>query len=127
MEPLDRDSTKGTRGAGRCHRPLWHGGRALYINSLCCIDLRVLGSDMLGWAVVRVLCTASPTKKTSRLQATVGGRLLVGLIDPVKGGHDARAVPNFRDRQTGKETLTSPLAVPRYGNVGQPFSTIGIQ
>lgn len=53
----------------------------------------------------RVLCTASRRKKTSRLQASVGDRLLVGLVNPAEGGHDARAVPKIRDRQDRKKDV----------------------
>lgn len=53
----------------------------------------------------RVLCTASRRRKTSRLQASVGDRLLVGLVNPAEGGHDARAVPKIRDRQDRKKDV----------------------
>lgn len=44
-------------------------------------------------------------EKTSRLQASVGDRLLVGLVNPAEGGHDARAVPKIRDRQARKKDV----------------------
>lgn len=85
--------------------------------NLCYIDPRVLGGAQ------------HQPEKTSRLRASVGGRLLVGLVNPVEGGHDARAVPKFRDRQREKDVDVPfwSTVVLKVGNVGQLFLTIGIQ
>lgn len=70
--------------------------------NICGIDPRVLGGAQ------------HHPEKPSRLQASVGDRLLVGLVNPVEGGHDARAVPKFRDRQTDSK---KDVDVPLHGTV----------
>jgi hypothetical protein len=66
------------------------------------MDSRVLGCDMPGWLAglwYGRCAQHHPERKTSRLRASVGDRLLVGLVNPAEGGNDARAVPKIRDRK----------------------------
>lgn len=64
-----------------CWAGLWYS-MELYIQYRCC-----------------ALHHPEEDKKTSRPPASVGDRLLVGLVNRVKGGNDARAVPKIRDRK----------------------------
>lgn len=85
------------------------------------VDSRAPGYDRLGRAVVRcgaMHSTAQRRKKTSRLQALVGDRLLVGLVNPAQGVDMTRGrclKLGTDSRKEGPLTLTSPFAVPWYG------------